>query len=51
MGAAHTNLVAQGLDEILEKVKAEGWGLYSGVLAVPQESPGPKARGQRGGGI
>ncbi|KAH8771604.1 hypothetical protein F5883DRAFT_713024 [Diaporthe sp. PMI_573] len=47
VGAAHVNLVVQGLDEIVEKVKAEGWNLYSGVFTVPRESPDPKARGQR----
>lgn len=47
VGAAHVNLIVQGLDEILEKVKAEGWSLYSGVFTVPKESPESKARGQR----
>ncbi|KAJ0114287.1 hypothetical protein J7T55_010676 [Diaporthe amygdali] len=47
VGAAHVNLMVQGLDSILERVKTEGWFLYSGVFTIPQESPETKARGQR----
>ncbi|ROV95946.1 hypothetical protein VMCG_07941 [Cytospora schulzeri] len=47
VGAVHVNLMVQGLDGIVEKVKAEGWGLYSGVFTVPQEAPEAQARGQR----
>lgn len=47
VGAAHVNLMVQGLDDIVEKVKAEGWGVYSGIFTVPQETPEVQARGQR----
>lgn len=47
IGSLHINLMIQGLDAILEKVKAEGWGLYSGVFTVPKEVPEPEARGRR----
>ncbi|KAG6362257.1 hypothetical protein INS49_010487 [Diaporthe citri] len=40
VGAAHVHLILQGLDEIVERVKAEGWNLYGGVFTVPQETPG-----------
>lgn len=47
VGAAHINLIVQGLDAIVERVKAEGWSLYGGVFTVPEEVPEPSARGQR----
>ncbi|KAI7783845.1 hypothetical protein LA080_011318 [Diaporthe eres] len=47
VGAAHVNLIVQGLDEIVERVKTEGWSLYSGIFTVPQETTEVKARGQR----
>lgn len=47
VGAVHVNLMVQGLDELVENVKAEGWGVYSGVFTVPQDAPELQARGQR----
>lgn len=47
VGALHVNLLVRGLDAIIERVKAEGWGVYSGIFTVPQESPEKKSRGQR----
>lgn len=47
IGAVHVNLVVQGLDELLARVKAEGFHVFSGIFTVPQEAPVPEARGQR----
>lgn len=47
IGAVHICLVVQGLDEILDRAKAEGFHLFSSVFTVPEESPVPEARGQR----
>jgi catechol 2,3-dioxygenase-like lactoylglutathione lyase family enzyme len=47
IGAVHVNLIVQGLDEILERVKAEGFHVFSDIFTVPQEAPVPEARGQR----
>lgn len=45
VGATHVNLIVQGLDEIVESVKTEGWSVCNGVFTVPKESP--EASGQR----
>lgn len=47
VGAVHICLVVQGLDEIVDKVRTEGFHVYSGVFTVPEEAPVPEARGQR----
>ncbi|KAK7731738.1 hypothetical protein SLS53_008682 [Cytospora paraplurivora] len=47
VGALHVNLLVQGLDAIIERVKAEGWSVYSGIFTVPEESPEERSRGQR----
>lgn len=47
IGAVHICLLVRGLDDILEKVKAEGYHAYNDIFTVPQEEPRAEMRGQR----